>query len=141
MGAESSSQTNATVGHKVIHVLRALPYGQVIHWHDPLVFESEMLHGGVDVLAPLVCDPIRIAWAWTIHSEPTEDDGLLEIVVLPDEFVEGQPAWSIDTVNAALWRWTAEHAARTDLRFAINARLTSPMEAALLQAVREESAS
>jgi hypothetical protein len=140
MSGDPSSKTTTGIGQQVIDVLRGLSYGQVVLWHDPLVYENEMLHGGVDVFAPLVCDPIRIAWAWTINCEPDDDDGILDLAVAPDEIIEGQPAWNIQTVNAVLWRWTAEHAERTDLRFTINTDLTSPMEAALLQTIRDESA-
>jgi hypothetical protein len=131
----SADHHDYTYVESIVGLLRTLPPGHVIRWHDPLVFEDSMMHGGVDIWAPVICDPLRIGWAWTINDAPTDDAGPLEIVVPSDEVVDQQAAWQLSTINRALRCWAADHADRPDLRFTVDTTLISPMAATLAQAI------
>ena len=111
---------------RIVEFLGGLPAGQKIAWNDPPA-DNDMFHGHVDAWAPLVCHPLKIGWAWTIAGEPTGDDGPLTIIVSPDKVVGGQPAWNVSTINRALEGWAAEHAQRSDVRFAVDVSLIPPL--------------
>ena len=61
----------------------------------------------------------------------------LDIMIDPDEIVDGQPAWRSKTINRALERWAAEHAQRPDIRFAADTSLVSPIALRLEEALDE----